>query len=123
MEIKMTDNKGKVTQVIGPVVDVQFEGDLPSILDALEIDNSGDRLVLEVAQHLGEKTVRAIAMSATDGERGFPLTQAASCQRHSYWSQSPPQVEGTISACTVNSVVLASVAPGIPNLARPEKMK
>ncbi len=63
----MTDNIGKVTQVIGPVVDIQFEGDLPNILDGLEIDNSGERLVLEVAQHLGEKTVRAIAMSATDG--------------------------------------------------------
>ena len=63
----MTDNTGKVTQVIGPVVDIQFEGDLPNILDGLEIDNSGERLVLEVAQHLGEKTVRAIAMSATDG--------------------------------------------------------
>ena len=71
----MTGNKGKVTQVIGPVVDVQFEGDLPSILDALEIDNSGERLVLEVAQHLGEKTVRAIAMSATDGlVRGKEVT-------------------------------------------------
>ena len=58
----MTDNIGKVTQVIGPVVDIQFEGDLPNILDGLEIDNSGERLVLEVAQHLGEKTVRAIAM-------------------------------------------------------------
>ena len=48
----MTDNTGKVTQVIGPVVDIQFEGDLPNILDGLEIDNSGERLVLEVAQHL-----------------------------------------------------------------------
>ena len=72
----MTGNIGKVTQVIGPVVDVQFDGDLPSILDGLEIDNSGERLVLEVAQHLGEKTVRAIAMSATDGlVRGKEVTQ------------------------------------------------
>ena len=63
----MSDNKGKVTQVIGPVVDVQFEGDLPDILDGLIIDNNGEKLTLEVAQHLGEKTVRAIAMSATDG--------------------------------------------------------
>ena len=71
----MTDNIGKVTQVIGPVVDIQFEGDLPNILDGLEIDNSGERLVLEVAQHLGEKTVRAIAMSATDGlVRGKEVT-------------------------------------------------
>ena len=63
----MSDNKGKVTQVIGPVVDVQFDGDLPDILDGLIIDNNGEKLTLEVAQHLGEKTVRAIAMSATDG--------------------------------------------------------
>ena len=63
----MSDKKGKVTQVIGPVVDVQYEGDLPDILDGLIIDNNGEKLTLEVAQHLGEKTVRAIAMSSTDG--------------------------------------------------------
>ena len=53
---------GKITQVIGAVVDVQFEGDLPAILNALETKNHGSRLVLEVAQHLGELTVRTIAM-------------------------------------------------------------
>ena len=53
---------GKVTQVLGAVVDVQFPGDLPSILNALQVDNQGKRLVLEVAQHLGEKTVRTVAM-------------------------------------------------------------
>jgi F-type H+-transporting ATPase subunit beta len=58
---------GKVTQVIGAVVDVQFEGGLPAILNALETDNNGKRLVLEVAQHLGENTVRCIAMDATEG--------------------------------------------------------
>jgi len=58
---------GKVTQVMGPVVDVKFEGDLPPILNALETDNHGNRLVLEVAQHLGETTVRSIAMDATEG--------------------------------------------------------
>ena len=58
---------GKVTQVIGAVVDVQFEGALPAILNALETDNNGKRLVLEVAQHLGENTVRCIAMDATEG--------------------------------------------------------
>ncbi|MEF3046899.1 F0F1 ATP synthase subunit beta [Pseudotabrizicola sp. L79] len=58
---------GKVTQVIGAVVDVQFEGALPAILNALETDNNGKRLVLEVAQHLGENTVRAVAMDATEG--------------------------------------------------------
>ena len=59
--------QGKVTQVIGAVVDVQFDGALPAILNALETDNNGKRLVLEVAQHLGENTVRTIAMDATEG--------------------------------------------------------
>ena len=58
---------GKVTQVMGPVVDVQFEGDLPAILNALETKNNDRRLVLEVAQHLGENVVRTIAMDATEG--------------------------------------------------------
>src|SRR5215211_2856427 len=58
---------GKVTQVIGAVVDVAFDGELPAILTALETDNNGNRLVLEVAQHLGENTVRTIAMDGTDG--------------------------------------------------------
>lgn len=58
---------GKITQVIGAVVDVHFEGSLPAILNALETDNNGKRLVLEVAQHLGENTVRTIAMDATEG--------------------------------------------------------
>ncbi len=59
--------KGKVRQVIGAVVDVQFEDHLPAILNALETENVGNRLVLEVAQHLGENTVRCIAMDATEG--------------------------------------------------------
>jgi F-type H+/Na+-transporting ATPase subunit beta len=65
----MADTKatGKITQVIGAVVDVQFEGALPPILNALVTDNNGKRLVLEVAQHLGENTVRTIAMDATEG--------------------------------------------------------
>jgi F-type H+-transporting ATPase subunit beta len=58
---------GKVAQVIGAVVDVAFEGELPPILAALETDNHGNRLVLEVAQHLGENLVRTIAMDSTDG--------------------------------------------------------
>jgi len=66
--------QGKVTQVIGAVVDVQFDGALPAILNALETDNNGKRLVLEVAQHLGENTVRTIAMDATEGlVRGAPV--------------------------------------------------
>ena len=63
----MAKAQGKITQVIGAVVDVQFEGDLPNILNALTTDNNGKNLVLEVAQHLGENTVRAIAMDATEG--------------------------------------------------------
>ncbi|MCV2869516.1 F0F1 ATP synthase subunit beta [Defluviimonas sp. WL0002] len=58
---------GRVTQVIGAVVDVQFDEHLPAILNALETTNNGKRLVLEVAQHLGENTVRTVAMDATEG--------------------------------------------------------
>ena len=66
---------GKITQVIGAVVDVQFEAHLPPILNALECNNGGHRLVLEVAQHLGESTVRTIAMDTSDGlVRGQEVT-------------------------------------------------
>ena len=66
---------GRITQVIGAVVDVQFEGDLPAILNALETKNGGNRLVLEVAQHLGESTVRTIAMDTSEGlVRGQEVT-------------------------------------------------
>ena len=73
---------GTITQVMGAVVDVHFEGELPSILNALQTDNQGARLVLEVAQHLGESTVRTIAMDTTDGlvrgqevaDTGEPIT-------------------------------------------------
>ena len=58
---------GRVRQVTGAVVDVQFDGHLPKILNALETQNQGSRLVLEVAQHLGEHTVRTIAMDSTEG--------------------------------------------------------
>src|SRR4029077_10095360 len=63
----MANPVGHVTQVIGAVVDVQFDGPLPAILNALETKNQGSRLVLEVAQHLGESTVRTIAMDTTEG--------------------------------------------------------
>ncbi len=67
--------KGRVAQVIGAVVDVEFDGHLPDIYNALETTNKGNRLVLEVATHLGESTVRTIAMDATDGlVRGQPVT-------------------------------------------------
>ncbi|WP_163265279.1 F0F1 ATP synthase subunit beta [Chelativorans alearense] len=64
---KASGPAGIVRQVIGAVVDVQFEDNLPAILNALETDNQGNRLVLEVAQHLGENTVRCIAMDGTEG--------------------------------------------------------
>ncbi|NCX59267.1 MAG: F0F1 ATP synthase subunit beta, partial [Rhodobacteraceae bacterium] len=63
----MANAKGKITQVIGAVVDVQFDNHLPEILNALTTDNNGKKLVLEVAQHLGENTVRTIAMDASEG--------------------------------------------------------
>ncbi len=72
----MSDSQanGRVTQVIGAIVDVEFDGHLPAILNALHVDNQGNRLILEVAQHLGENTVRTIAMDATEGlTRGTPV--------------------------------------------------
>ncbi|MDA0845124.1 MAG: F0F1 ATP synthase subunit beta [Proteobacteria bacterium] len=73
---------GKISQVIGAVVDVKFDGELPAIQNALEVNNNGQRLVLEVAQHLGESAVRTIAMDATEGlvrgtdavDTGAPIT-------------------------------------------------
>ncbi|MCK5502291.1 MAG: F0F1 ATP synthase subunit beta, partial [Tritonibacter mobilis] len=78
----MANAKGKVTQIIGAVVDVQFDGELPAILNSLTTDNNGKKLVLEVAQHLGENSVRTIAMDATEGlvrgqevtDTGAPIT-------------------------------------------------
>ena len=78
----MANNIGKISQVIGAVVDVAFEGHLPAIQNALEVDNNGQRLVLEVAQHLGESSVRTIAMDSTEGlvrgadaaDTGAPIT-------------------------------------------------
>jgi len=73
------NNTGSVTQVIGAVVDVKFDGELPAILNALHVKNQGKTLVLEVAQHLGENTVRAIAMDTTDGlVRGAEVTDTDS---------------------------------------------
>ena len=76
------NNVGTITQVIGAVVDVRFDGELPSILNSLHVDNGGRTLVLEVAQHLGENTVRTVAMDTTDGlvrgaevvDTGEPIT-------------------------------------------------
>jgi F-type H+/Na+-transporting ATPase subunit beta len=78
----MAQQVGRITQVIGAVVDVQFDGHLPAILNALETENQGSRLVLEVAQHLGESTVRTVAMDTSEGlvrgqevvDTGAPIT-------------------------------------------------
>ena len=71
--------KGKITQIIGAVVDVNFESDLPEIFTALEAKNSGNKLILEVAQHLGENDVRTIAMDATEGlKRGDEVINTGS---------------------------------------------
>ena len=75
-------SSARITQVLGAVVDVQFDGELPAILNALHTKNQGKTLVLEVAQHLGENTVRTIAMDTTDGlvrgqeviDTGAPIT-------------------------------------------------
>src|SRR5579863_1490614 len=77
-----TNIVGTITQVIGAVVDVHFDGELPPILSALHAENAGRTLVLEVAQHLGENTVRTVAMDTTDGlvrgaevaDTGGPIT-------------------------------------------------
>ena len=74
-DITKTNTTGRLTQVLGAVVDVQFEGELPPIMNALTTELDGRQLVLEVAQHLGENTVRCIAMDATDGlVRGAEVT-------------------------------------------------
>ena len=79
---------GRITQVIGAVVDVQFDGHLPAILNAIETTNNGSRLVLEVAQHLGESTVRTIAMDTTDGlVRGQEVTDTGK----PIWCRSAPE--------------------------------
>src|SRR5690606_21985831 len=71
----MADAKGKITEVIGTVVDVQFDRELPTILNALNTENNGKKQVLEDAQHPGENTVRAIRMDSTEGlVRGEPET-------------------------------------------------
>ena len=73
------DKKGKITQIIGAVVDVNFNDDLPEIYTALEANNSGHKLILEVAQHLGENDVRTIAMDATEGlKRGDEVINTGS---------------------------------------------
>src|SRR3954449_11050675 len=76
------NNVGRITQVLGAVVDVQFEGELPFIMNALQTRNNDQTLVLEVAQELGERTVRCIAMDSTEGlvrgsevvDTGGPIT-------------------------------------------------
>src|SRR4029078_1356565 len=79
LEKQMANSVGRIRQVTGAVVDVQFDDHLPAILNALETTNQGNRLVLEVAQHLGENTVRTIAMDSSEGlVRGQEVTDTGS---------------------------------------------
>ena len=95
--------EGKITQIIGAVVDVNFDGDLPEIYTALEADNSGNKLVLEVAQHLGENDVRTIAMDATEGlKRGDKVINTGS-------PISVPVIPFTISITGERSLTLPPV--------------
>lgn len=74
--------KGKIAQVMGPVVDVEFEdNDLPYIKDALEVDNNGKRCVMEVAQHIGNNTVRCIMLG---GKRGLMQGYGGYCRGRRY---------------------------------------
>ena len=86
-----TMNKGKIVQVMGPVVDVEFENnDLPYIKDALEVDNNGKKCIMEVAQHIGNNTVRCIMLSSSEGfMQGYggcgyrqPVSKCLSATRH-----------------------------------------
>ncbi|MEL6506163.1 MAG: F0F1 ATP synthase subunit beta, partial [Pseudomonadota bacterium] len=82
--------QGRISQVIGAVVDVTFDGELPGIMNALETENNGNRLVLEVAQHLGQNGVRTIAMDSTEGlVRGQKVTDTGN-------AISVPVGEGTL---------------------------
>jgi F-type H+/Na+-transporting ATPase subunit beta len=66
-----SSSTGQIIQVIGPVVDIEFSGQLPELLEALEVEHNGNRLVLEVQQHVSETVARAIALASTDGlQRG-----------------------------------------------------
>ncbi|MFN4099614.1 MAG: F0F1 ATP synthase subunit beta [Pararhodobacter sp.] len=106
---------GKITQVIGAVVDVQFEGDLPAILNALTTENNGKPLILEVAQHLGENTVRTIAMDATEGlvrgqavaDTGAPISVpvgSATLGRILNVTGAPIDEKGPVSSATTRSI-------------------
>ena len=76
------NNVGAISQIMGAVVDVKFEGELPAILNALDVEHRGKRLVLEVAQHIGESTVRCVAMDSTDGlVRGHKATDTGTSIR------------------------------------------
>ena len=107
--------QGKITQVIGAVVDVQFEGALPAILNALTTDNNGKDLVLEVAQHLGENTVRTIAMDASEGlvrgqivtDTGAPISMpvgAATLGRILNVTGNPVDEKGPVNATATRSI-------------------
>ena len=79
---------GKVVQVMGPVLDIRFaDGELPELLNAIELQNNGKPLIVEVAQHIGDNVVRCIAMAATDGlvRGGYRRADQGSCWRCVPW--------------------------------------
>ena len=77
---------GKVIQVTGPVLDIRFpEGELPALLNAIEIDNHGEKLIVEVAQQTGDHTVRCIAMKSWNCRGGYGKTDYGSCRRSLSW--------------------------------------
>jgi F-type H+-transporting ATPase subunit beta len=63
----MSENKGKIVQIIGPIIDVEFSEDIPNLLNAVEVINNDERIVFEVAHHLGDNIVRCVSMGSTDG--------------------------------------------------------
>lgn len=75
----MTKQLGKITQIVGVVVDAEFQENIPAINDALTVSHDGATITLEVAQHLDEHTVRAIALSSTDGPEAWPRSHRNRC--------------------------------------------
>ncbi len=102
---------GKVVQVMGPVLDIRFaDGELPELLNAIELQNNGKPLIVEVAQHIGDNVVRCIAMAATDGlVRGAEAVDTGGADQGSRWRCVPLAV---CSTCWVNRLMNSLPPPG-----------